>query len=108
LIKIKYKNFINIFNIRIMSESNDVVIVSSDEKYVWNANDWSNLITISASAIASVLLVVFKSRCTTINLCFGLLSCNRKPKDEDDDDDNENQNNQNNNNNEENNNPPNP
>jgi hypothetical protein len=86
-----------------MSESNGVVIVSSDESYVWNANDWSNLITISASAIASVLLVVFKSRCTTINLCCGLLSCNRKPK-EDDDSDNENQNNQNNqnNNNEEN------
>tara|TARA_R100000773_G_C4130980_1_gene61873 strand:- start:84 stop:350 length:267 start_codon:yes stop_codon:yes gene_type:complete len=55
----------------------------SDESYVWNANDWSNLITISASAIASVLLVVFKSRCTKINLCFGLLSCNRKPKEED-------------------------
>ena len=70
-----------------MSDSNGVVIVSeaaSDEEYVWNANDWSNLITISASAIASVLLVVFKSRCTTINLCFGLLSCNRKPKEEDD------------------------
>ena len=65
-----------------MSESNDVVIISSDEKYVWNANDWSNLITISASAIASVLLVVFISRCTTINLCCGLLSCNRKPKEE--------------------------
>lgn len=65
-----------------MSESSGVVIVSNDEKYVWNANDWSNLITISASAIASVLLVVFKSRCTTINLCCGLLSCNRKPKEE--------------------------
>lgn len=65
-----------------MSDSNDIVIVSSDEEYVWNANDWSNLITISASAIASVLLVVFKSRCTTINLCCGLLSCNRKPKEE--------------------------
>tara|TARA_R100001079_G_C4424274_1_gene141176 strand:+ start:739 stop:1014 length:276 start_codon:yes stop_codon:yes gene_type:complete len=65
-----------------MSESNGVVIVSGDEEYVWNANDWSNLITISASAIASVLLVVFKSRCTTINLCCGLLSCNRKPKEE--------------------------
>ena len=94
------------------ASSQDIVIVSNDETYVWNANDWSNLITISASAIASVLLVVFKSRCTTINLCFGLLSCNRKPKeDEDDDNDNENQNNQNNqnnNNNEENNNPPNP
>ena len=65
-----------------MSDSNGVVIVSGDEEYVWNANDWSNLITISASAIASVLLVVFKSRCTTINLCCGLLSCNRKPKEE--------------------------
>ena len=75
-----------------MSESNGVVIVSSDETYVWNANDWSNLITISASAIASVLLVVFKSRCTTINLCFGLLSCNRKPKEGDDDEENQNQN----------------
>ena len=67
-----------------MSDSNDPIIISNDESYVWNANDWSNLITISASAIASVLLVVFKSRCTTINLCFGLLSCNRKPKEESD------------------------
>ena len=74
-----------------MSESNDVVIISSDEKYVWNANDWSNLITISASAIASVLLVVFKSRCTTINLCCGLLSCNRKPKEEEEEEDEEKQ-----------------
>ena len=65
-----------------MSDSNDPIIISNDETYVWNANDWANLITISASAIASVLLVVFKSRCTTINLCFGLLSCNRKPKED--------------------------
>ena len=72
-----------------MSESNNVVIISDDEQYVWNANDWSNLITISASAIASVLLVVFKSRCTTINLCFGLLSCNRKPKDEEEEEEQE-------------------
>jgi hypothetical protein len=88
-----------------MSNSNDIVVVSSDEKYVWNANDWSNLITISASAIASVLLVVFKSRCTTINLCFGLLSCNRKPKDDEEEDDNNNQQNNQDNNNQ---NPPNP
>lgn len=67
-----------------MSESNDIVIVSQDESYVWNANDWSNLITISASAIASVLLVVFKSRCVKINLCFGLLNCVREVKDESD------------------------
>ena len=67
-----------------MSESNDVVIVKDDEKYVWNANDWSNLITISASAIASVLLVLFKSRCVNINLCFGLFSCIREVKDDSD------------------------
>jgi hypothetical protein len=84
-----------------MSESNDIVIVSNDETYVWNANDWSNLITISASAIASVLLVVFKSRCTTINLCCGLLNCNREVKD---DDDNKQKNQQQNNNNNDNNN----
>tara|TARA_B100001063_G_C16378236_1_gene364111 strand:+ start:253 stop:510 length:258 start_codon:yes stop_codon:yes gene_type:complete len=72
-----------------MSSSDDVVIVSKDESYVWNANDWSNLITISASAIASVLLVVFKSRCVKVNLCFGLLSCDRKPKDESEDEEEE-------------------
>lgn len=55
----------------------------SNNTYVWNANDYSNIITIGASALASVLLVLFKSRCTTISLCFGLLSCNRKPAEED-------------------------
>jgi len=44
----------------------------------WTANDYSNIITISASAIASVLLVVFKSRCKKISICYGLLSCDRK------------------------------
>jgi len=43
----------------------------------WSANDYSNIITITASAIASVLLVVFKSRCKKINICYGLLSCDR-------------------------------
>jgi len=58
----------------------------SNSKYEWNAGDYSNLITISASAIASVLLVVFKSRCSKISLCFGLLSCDRKVMEEDEDD----------------------
>ena len=44
----------------------------------WGSNDYSNLITITASAIASVLLVLFKSRCSKISICFGLLSCDRK------------------------------
>jgi len=47
------------------------------ESYNWTAGDYSNIITISASALASVLLVIFKSRCKKINLCFGLLSCDR-------------------------------
>eukprot|EP01047_Picozoa_sp_COSAG01_P118358 COSAG01_NODE_47037_length_394_cov_1.050847_2_plen_37_part_01 len=34
--------------------------------YQWTANDWSNIVTISAAALASVLLVLFKSRCTQI------------------------------------------
>ena len=44
----------------------------------WGSNDYSNLITITASAIASVLLVLFKSRCKKITICYGLLSCDRK------------------------------
>lgn len=50
----------------------------------WSSNDYSNLITISASAIASVLLVVFKSRCKKISICYGLLSCDRKVMSESD------------------------
>ncbi len=50
----------------------------NNTKYEWNAGDYSNLITISASAIASVLLVVFKSRCKKISICYGLLQCDRK------------------------------
>jgi len=58
----------------------------SESTYTWNANDYSNIITIGASALASVLLVLFKSRCTTINFCCGLFSCNRDVKNEDDED----------------------
>jgi len=47
----------------------------------WNANDYSNLITISAAAISSVLLVIFKSRCTKIDFCCGLWKCIRDPMD---------------------------
>lgn len=69
--------------------------------YNWNANDYSNIITIGASALASVLLVIFKSRCKTINLCCGLINCIRDPKDDDEEENNneDNNNNLNNNNN---------
>ena len=56
----------------------------TQSSYVWNANDYSNIITIGASALASVLLVIFKSRCKTINLCCGLIGCNREVMSESD------------------------
>lgn len=40
-------------------------------------NDLANLITISSAAVASVLLVLFKSRCQKISFCCGLWSCDR-------------------------------
>jgi hypothetical protein len=52
--------------------------MSESVSYRWTSGDYSNLITITASAIASVLLVLFKSRCSRISICFGLLSCDRK------------------------------
>ena len=80
--------------------------MTESNSYEWNANDYSNIITIGASALASVLLVLFKSRCSKISLCWGLLSCDRKPQEEDEDKTNSdeeniipNQNNQNDNDN---------
>ena len=61
-----------------MSQSDTIIYPASE----WNANDYSNLITISAAAISSVLLVIFKSRCKNINLCCGLVNCLRDPKDD--------------------------
>ena len=63
----------------------------------WNANDYANIITISAAAISSVLLVIFKSRCKTIDLCCGFINCLRDPMDEEDIENNNNNNNNNNN-----------
>ena len=56
---------------------------------VWTPNDYSNIITIGAAAVGSVLLIVFKSRCKNIKLCCGIVECIREPVEEasDDDDD---------------------
>ena len=51
----------------------------------WSANDYSNFVTICAAAVGSTLLVVFKSRCVKISLCFGLWSCDREVQDASDD-----------------------
>ena len=61
-----------------MSSSDAVIYPTTD----WTANDYSNIITIGAAAVSSVLLVFFKSRCKTINLCCGLINCLRDPKDD--------------------------
>jgi hypothetical protein len=51
---------------------------------VWNANDYSNIITVGAAALCSILMVIFKSRCSKIKLCCGAFSCDRKVQEEDD------------------------
>ena len=53
----------------------------------WSANDYSNFVTICAAAVGSTLLVIFKSRCVKISLCFGLWSCDREVQDGSDDED---------------------
>jgi len=59
--------------------SSSEITISED----WNANDYANIITISAAAISSVLLVIFKSRCKKIDLCCGAVNCLRDPMEED-------------------------
>ena len=50
----------------------------------WSANDYSNFVTICAAAVGSTLLVIFKSRCVKISLCFGLWSCDREVQNDSD------------------------
>jgi hypothetical protein len=57
---------------------------AGETTYQWTANDWSNIVTISSAALASVLLVLFKSRCSKISLCWGLWSCDRVVQEESD------------------------
>ena len=71
-----------------MSTTGEIVI-SED----WSSNDYANIITISAAAISSVLLVVFKSRCKKIDICCGMINCLRDPKEETDEDNNNENNN---------------
>ena len=84
-----------------MSQSDNIIYPATE----WNANDYANIITISAAAISSVLLVIFKSRCKTIDICWGGINCLRDPMEEEDanneNNNNENNNNENNNNNDE-------
>mgnify|MGYP003652215063 CR=1 FL=1 len=63
-----------------MAENAEITLSSE-----WNANDYSNIITISSAAIASVLLVIFKSKCSDISICWGLFKCIRKVDDDEED-----------------------
>ena len=65
-----------------MSESNAEQPLTGFD--LWTPNDYSNFITISAAAIGSTLLVIFKSRCKKISICWGLLGCDREVQTESD------------------------
>ena len=43
----------------------------------WTPNDFSNIATVGAAAVCSIMMVLFKSRCSRISLCFGLYACDR-------------------------------
>ena len=64
---------------------------------VWTPNDYSNIITIGAAAIGSVLLILFKSRCKNIKLCCGVVECVREPPPPEEAEDQQDNNNNNNN-----------
>jgi hypothetical protein len=51
---------------------------SDGPEYQWDANDFANIITISGACLASVLLVLFKSRCKKVTVCCGVWSCDRE------------------------------
>ena len=40
-------------------------------------NDLANLMTVGGAALCSLLMVVFKSRCTQISVLWGLWKCDR-------------------------------
>ena len=55
---------------------------------VWTPNDYSNIATVGAAALCSILMVLFKSRCSEISLFWGLWKCNRNvPENESDEED---------------------
>ena len=78
-----------------MSETGETETLTGFD--LWTPNDYSNFITISAAAIGSTLLVIFKSRCKNISLCWGLIGCIREVQDDSEAEEEENNNNNNNN-----------
>ena len=47
-------------------------------------NDLANLMTVGGAALCSLLMVVFKSRCTQISVLWGLWKCDRSVPNESD------------------------
>ena len=61
----------------------------------YNINEIAGASSLVIGSLGGLLLIVFKSRCTNINCCFGLWSCARSvPVDNNSDDDDNNQQNQ--------------
>jgi len=73
-----------------MSDTGDTETLTGLD--LWTPNDYSNFITISAAAIGSTLLVIFKSRCKNITLCWGLIGCIREVQSESDEEEDNNNN----------------
>jgi len=44
----------------------------------WTPNDYSNAATVGAAALCSIMMVLFKSRCTQISVLWGLWKCSRE------------------------------
>ena len=47
-------------------------------------NDLANLMTVGGAALCSLMMVLFKSRCTQISILWGLWKCDRTVPDESD------------------------
>ena len=51
--------------------------VSIKKMAEWTPNDYSNIATVGAAALCSLMMVFFKSRCSKITLCCGLYVINK-------------------------------
>ena len=53
----------------------------------WTPNDYANIATVGAAAMCSLMMVLFKSRCRKITICWGIFSCNRVVTNDSEDED---------------------
>ena len=53
----------------------------------WTPNDYANISTVGAAALCSLMMVLFKSRCSKITFCCGIFACDRVVNDKEDESD---------------------